>query len=117
MELSYDPSKVYPPGHCHNFSGQRIRAMNEDKRRQVVDFVRNHLHPKLLEDIKSEILRDREFWWVKQHFGWGMKFRNFLREHGFNELALRITDLDDYYIGIIELAAMGDDWYDDVPIA
>lgn len=114
MELTYDPKKVYPPNHCHNFSGRRMKALNEDKRRQVVDFVRSHLDSRLMTDIKAEILKDRELWWVNQHFTWGMKFRNFLREHGFNELAMRITDWDDYYIGVIELAAMGDDWYDDV---
>lgn len=102
------------PNHCHKYNAARWRSLDEDRRRHAVDFVRSHLAPTLLADIKKEIEKDQEYWWVSQHFTWGVSFRNFLRQYGFGELNLRITDLDDYYLPILEIATMGDTWYDDV---
>lgn len=115
MQLGYDPTKVYGPNHCHTFSGRRMKAVDAMRRVQVVGFIRRSVHPGLMLDLMREITADRELWWVKQHMTWGLMFRNFLRDNKFGEKELGITNLDDYYIGFIELAVMGDEWYDDVP--
>jgi hypothetical protein len=105
------------PNHCHNYWGVRWHAMAPGQRAICVDFIRRRVDPRLLEDIRSEIQKDREYWWVRQHLTWGVQFRNFLRQNGFTEQMMGIMTWDDYYGSVVEIAVMGDDWYDDVPVS
>lgn len=102
------------PNHCHKYNAARWKALNPDRRQAAVDFVKKHVAEDVLLDVKTKIEKDREYWWVPYHMVWGMNFRNFLRQNGFGELNFGVTNLDDYYLPILEIAVMGDTWYDDV---
>jgi hypothetical protein len=45
------------------------------------------------------------------HMGFGMSVRNYLRQNGFGEDTFGVWNLDDYYIPLVERAAMDDDWF------
>ena len=38
------------------------------------------------------------------HHGWGTGIRNLLRQNGFSEKHLGVSNLDDYYVGLVEAA-------------
>lgn len=40
------------------------------------------------------------------HHGWGTAVRNLLREHGFGEKEFGVDNLDDYYVPLVEVAAL-----------
>jgi hypothetical protein len=56
------------------------------------------------EAIREAIRNNPQTWWAEYHSFWGMMVRNELRKAGFGEKELGIDNLDDYYIGLIELA-------------
>ena len=56
-----------------------------------------------LEQIKAEAKINPE-WWVGYHFFGMMAIRNDLRMNGFGEKEFGIYNLDDYTIGLLEIA-------------
>jgi hypothetical protein len=71
-----------------------------DKRTAAVEFLKGEID---VEQIRTLSYADPE-WWVGGHFHWGMAIRNRLRSGGFGEKELGVDNLDDYYIGLVELA-------------
>ena len=61
----------------------------------------------LIEVVTEMIKENNQEWWLGLHFGWGMTMRNLLRENGYGEKDLGIGNLDDYYVGWIEQACLG----------
>jgi hypothetical protein len=44
------------------------------------------------------------------HHGWGTAVRNLLRARGYGERELKVDNLDDYYVALVEAAVMGEDY-------
>lgn len=56
-----------------------------------------------LEELKVAV-HDVEFW-KGMHFGFGLGFRNLLRNNGFRETEVGVSNLDDHYMAIVALTA------------
>lgn len=65
-----------------------------------------HEHYEIVEWIKSQYEKNPLNWihLEHQHHGFGMGIRNFLRDKGFKDDVLPISNWDDYYVQVIELA-------------
>jgi len=61
----------------------------------------------MIEVVTKMINENPTEWWLGHHFGWGMGMRNILRKNGYDEQTLGVSNLDDYYIGLIEQACLG----------
>jgi hypothetical protein len=61
----------------------------------------------LIEVVSDMIKENPTKWYVMHHFSWGMVMRNLLRENGYGEQELGISNLDDYYVALIEQACLG----------
>ncbi len=55
-------------------------------------------------DIRKAMAADPQTWWVPYHFWAMMGVRNMLRQNGFGEKEFAIDNLDDYAVGLVELA-------------
>ncbi len=68
---------------------------------KAVDFLRG------LKVAPKAIIREAESnpdWWIPHHFGAMMGIRNELRGNRFSEAELGVGNLDDYAVGLLELA-------------
>ena len=81
---------------------RKWKAIPQDKKDPVFEMVRQELTPTVQEAIRKAIGDSPNKWWVDYHFGWGMGFRNLLREKGFPEAYWPVDNLDDIYTYIVE---------------
>ena len=96
------------------FHAERVAALEPRMREGAVRFLRSAMEaelPHILELMKE----DPDEWWVKHHFSGMMGVRNLLRRNGFSETDFAIDNLDDYAVGLVELAAKPDYDGPDVP--
>lgn len=104
-----------------------LQQVLPDKRRRAVEFLQAELR-EAAGEFRAHISEDPEAWWARPHGGdpalgfpgrsfhvtGGMSVRNALRHAGMDEAWFGIANLDDVYVGLIELAIMGEDYYTDV---
>jgi hypothetical protein len=95
------------PDDWHKFHAENIARIEPCIRKRAVEFLRKELAPEM-EIIKAAIASDPQEWWVAHHFSGMMGVRNLLRRNGFGEKELSIDNLDDYAVGLVELAAEGE---------
>lgn len=82
----------------------KVNSLDPSLRDQAVAFLRDYLSPNM-EFLRGEIAKNPNSWSSDHHF-WGMmSVRNVLRQNGFGERELHIDNLDDYAVGLVELAA------------
>lgn len=89
------------PSDWRKFHLDNAASLDPELRDRAVKFLTTHLAP-VAERIRQEA-QDPE-WFAAHHFLGGMGVRNKLRMHGFGEKEFKIGNLDDYYVGLIELA-------------
>lgn len=77
--------------------------LRPELRKKAVEFLYLGIDSESQTEIHRLALDDPE-WWAPQHFGWGMAIRNALRKGGFGEKELAVDNLDDYYVGLVEMA-------------
>lgn len=87
-----------------SFHGDNIATLDPEKVEAAVRYLCDMLSPQSKQLIRKLAVRDPQGWWVAHHFHWGMGVRNLLRKGGFTEEYFRMGNLDDYYIGLVELA-------------
>lgn len=73
----------------------------------AVIFVRALLatDPGAVERVRRQWRDDPRGWWAPHHFRGGMALRNRLRDAGYGERELGVTNLDNVYVQLIEEAA------------
>lgn len=91
------------PTDWKQFHADNVAKLDPALRTQAVDFLRGHLADSA-ETIRAEMALDLQDWWVKHHHGAMTGVRNALRMHGFGEKEFGIDNLDDYAVGLVELA-------------
>lgn len=81
-----------------------VRTLDPMTRADAVDFLKAKViaWPEF-EELKAKAQADPE-WWITHHFGAMMDVRNRLREAGYGEKEFGIDNLDDYAVGLLELA-------------
>lgn len=85
-------------------NAERMATLNPIKKLGAVAYLRKALASDMPK-IRGAIAVNPQEWWAPFHMWWGMSVRNALRANGFSEKELGIDNLDDYYIGLVELAA------------
>jgi len=107
--------------------GKSVAGLLPDKRKQAVEFLSIELGEAVL-DMQNMIAEDPLHWWSKPrggnrdigypgmsfHSSGGRALRNALRGAGMDEAWFGIGNLDDIYVGLVELAVMGEQYYSDV---
>lgn len=78
------------------------KSLPKDKKNPVFEMVRSELPAEVQEKIKEAFKADPKNWWVGYHFGWGMGFRNLMRDKGFGEKYWPVDNLDDIYTYVVE---------------
>jgi hypothetical protein len=81
-----------------------VALVPEEKKQAAVTFLRAMLSEFVQSQIREAISRDPHTWWADYHFHWGMSVRNALRDSGFGEEGLGISNLDFIYVQLIEAA-------------
>jgi hypothetical protein len=92
---------------------QNVMSLDPEMRQRAVEFLRAD---KSCEECRALIKADRELWWANNgwHYSRGDDIRKKLRKAGFTERTLNVTNLDLVYAGLIELAVMGDQYFEDL---
>ena len=103
MEGQTTDSGLNEPRDWKAFHAENVAKLDAEVREECVAFLRQQLAP-AARAVRSAIARDPQEWWVAHHFHWMMSVRNLLREHGFGEKEFGIDNLDDYAVGLVELA-------------
>ena len=85
------------------FHWNNAMSIAPDPRHRAVEFLRNTISKKTANEIRVLGSENAE-WWSGLHFGWGMQMRNALRLNGLGEKELGVDNLDDYCMGLVELA-------------
>lgn len=86
---------------CRYTHLQNVRSIqNRAKVLEAVEFLRGRYDG---DPIRPTMVADPE-WWVSHHFSGMMGVRNELRKNGFGERELGLDNLDDYAVGLLELA-------------
>lgn len=79
----------------------------EDVRQEAVEITRSELSEKLKANVLAAI-RDAESGFpAGAHFGWGMAYRNLLRDHGISDERAG-GNLDDFYVPVLHVALYGE---------
>ena len=98
---------------------EHFQQLDPELREEAVKFLRGHLEREA-DEIRSKIESHPEDWWARRddgfsfHFSGGMAIRNLLRSNGFSEKDFGVDNLDDYYVAMVELAVMGDEYFNDL---
>lgn len=95
------------PTDWKKYHAQKVAELSQETVTKIVAFLAANLGDQDL--IRDAERRDPQEWWVPYHLHWGMGIRNILRTHGFGEKDLGVDNLDDYYIGLVELAVCRDE--------
>lgn len=86
------------------FHHDNVNSLDQTKVHAAVNFLKCHsANWKESEELKAEAKINPE-WWVGEHFSGMMGVRNLLRENKFGEKYFGIDNLDDYAVGLLELA-------------
>jgi hypothetical protein len=74
---------------------------------EAVEFLQRAVGCVELRRVLDRMRTDGEEWWAQGgwHYAGGLAIRNLLRVNGFDERALRVADLDDVYVPLLEYAA------------
>jgi hypothetical protein len=92
------------------WAAERWLELPAKMRREVVDHARGKIPSSTWDQVRSAIDADPDSWWVAYayHFGWGMSFRNLMREV-VADVNLPFFDegrhWDDYWVQAAEAAA------------
>ncbi len=90
------------PSDWRKFHADNVAKLDRRKALAAAEFLREWTRP-VAAKLKAEMEADPE-WWVGHHHGAMMSCRNELRANGFGERELGIDNLDDYAVGLLELA-------------
>lgn len=90
------------PVDWRKFHLDNIRSLDHAKVLEAA-FLRKEFPPQDMASVKLEADKDPE-WWTTHHFLGMMGVRNALRSAGFGETEFGIDNLDDYAVGLVELA-------------
>jgi len=89
----------------YDFHQEKLYSLDLEQRAKMVAALRGLFHgTPTAETIRERIAQDPLRWWVDLHFSWGMAVRNALRDLGYTEAAIGVENLDDYWVGLVELA-------------
>lgn len=86
------------------FHGDNLATLDAAKIDHAVRYLNDMLSTQTKQLVRKMAARDPQGWWTAHHFHWGMGVRNLLRKGGFGEEYFGIANLDDYYIGLVEMA-------------
>lgn len=94
---------------------QMIALILADKRTRAVEFLRRRFDAvETTAALREMIEADPQGWWIPHHHDGGRQTRNDLRMNGMDEAWFGVSNLDDLYVGLIELAVMGDEYFSDI---
>jgi hypothetical protein len=88
------------------FHAAELAKLPAGKRAAAIAFLKERLPQVTKEEIRQMMSEDSQTWWTPHHLWWGMSIRNLLREHGFGEKELGVSNLGDVYIGLLEAAVI-----------
>lgn len=91
------------PTDWRKFHSDNVTKLDRQKAFAAVTFLISWFPSDVAETIKNEARSDPE-WWVRHHYGGMMACRNALRSNGFGEKDFGIDNLDDYAVGLVEVA-------------
>lgn len=91
------------PKDWRQFHADNVAKLDPAMRDRAVAYLRHKLGP-VATQVRALMAADPQEWWSPLHFDWMMAVRNALREEGFGEKQLGIDNLDDYAVGLVELA-------------
>jgi hypothetical protein len=98
------PHRIELPEDWRKFHLDNVRSIRDRaKVAAAVEFLRAAAWFADLETYRGRIEADPE-WWAASHFAGMMAVRNELRGAGFGEEDLGVDNLDDYAVGLVELA-------------
>jgi hypothetical protein len=80
-----------------------VASLDPAMREKAVAFLRIYLKDSA-DGIRKQMATDPQNWWVTHHHGAMMGIRNVLRQNGFGEKEMGVGNLDDYGVGLVELA-------------
>lgn len=83
---------------------EMIEGLSPEIKEKAIKHLKKIITLETAEQIKDDYLKDSDTWWAKEHFGWGMRIRNFLRDNVCLDIVLPSQNWDDYYIPLIEIA-------------
>lgn len=92
------------PSDWKKFHADNVAKLDQELVEEAVQFLRGQLAEQM-DYIRAEIAKDPQEWWVSHHHFAMMGVRNLLRGAGFGETEFGIENLDDYAVGLVEMAA------------
>lgn len=101
------PHPIELPKDWRQFHLENVAKLDRAKVEACVVFIQKNVIP---DEMPSEIEDFRAAaevnptWWTADHHHWMMEVRNALRRAGFGEKEFGIQNLDDYAVGLVELA-------------
>jgi hypothetical protein len=78
------------------------RSINPEVKKKAIAYLKSKLTEQTKHQLRGAIADDPEEWFAPYHFQWGMAMRNLLRSAGFGEEQLKVSNLDDVYVELIE---------------
>jgi len=91
------------PEDWRKFHLDNISKLDRQKVQDAATFLLTKLSPEDQTMIREKAAKDPE-WWTEHHMFGMMGLRNALRQSGFGEKEFGIDNLDDYAVGLVELA-------------
>jgi len=89
----------------YDFHQARLNSLDPELREKMVALLRGKLTgPECNWRPNGAITDNPLTWWIPLHFTWGMGVRSALRKAGFTEAATGLDNLDNYWVGLVELA-------------
>ena len=89
----------------YDFHQQKLNSLDPELRGKMVAALRSLFHgTTTTKQIRELISSDPLGWAPPLHYYWGMAVRNALRDLGYTEAAIGIENLDDIWVGLVELA-------------
>src|SRR3990167_1330791 len=94
------------PADWKKYHSDNLAKIDTAIRDRAVEFLRNFFTEEVKQLIREAEKDNPQTWWAAYHSFWGMGVRNTLRKNGFSEKELCVENLDDCYIGLVELAVL-----------
>jgi hypothetical protein len=91
------------PADFRKFHHDNVSKLNREKVFAACKFLQEWIPEAEQQMIREKALKDPE-WWTEFHFFGMMSVRNALRQNGFGEKEFGIDNLDDYAVGLVEVA-------------
>jgi hypothetical protein len=92
------------PADWRAFHLDNVSKLDRDKVLACVEAIKEELLKPTDQAHILECAKDDPEWWIEHHHTGMMQFRNALRGAGFGEEYFGIDNLDDYAVGLIEVA-------------